>query len=107
MSSLFPWQRVGGLDSFRLSLCLEGRAVNPDRKDAVENPVAWTWKNRAGGRVFTTTLGHPEDFQVAAFQRLVINAIHWALGRPIPERWAGKIEVAVPYHGIRKTAERK
>jgi type 1 glutamine amidotransferase len=82
---------------------LTGRAVDSERKDPVENPVAWTLKNPAGGRVFMTTLGHPEDFQVEAFQRLVINAIHWALGEPVPKKWAGKLNIDVKYHGIRKT----
>lgn len=50
-----------------------------------------------------TTLGHPEDFQVEAFQRLVINGLHWAAGRPVPKKWAGKFAVDVKYHGIRKT----
>ncbi len=81
---------------------LIGRAVDSERKDAVDNPVAWTWKNKAGGRVFMTTLGHPEDFQVEAVQRLVINAIHWGLGEPAPKKWAGKINFDVKYHGIRK-----
>ena len=80
-----------------------GKAVNQDKKDAVDNPVAWTWRNKFGGKVFMTTLGHPEDFKVAAVQRLIINAIHWTLGKPIPTEWAGKIDIDVPYHGIRKT----
>jgi type 1 glutamine amidotransferase len=88
-------------DAKRLLL---GHAVDPDKKDAVDNPVAWTWKNKAGGRVFMTTLGHPEDFQVESVQRLVINGIHWALAKPIKNDWAGKIEIDVKYHGIRKTA---
>jgi hypothetical protein len=82
---------------------LMGRAVNPEKKDAIDNPVAWTWKNKAGGKVFVTTLGHPDDFRVAAFQRLVINGIHWAAGKPAPKKWAGKISIEVKYHGIRKT----
>jgi type 1 glutamine amidotransferase len=82
---------------------LIGRAVDPERKEAIENPVAWTWKNGAGGKVFMTTLGHPEDFQVESVQRLVVNSIHWALGKPVPKKWAGKINVNVKYHGIRKT----
>lgn len=80
---------------------LTGKAVNPDKPDAIENPVAWTWKNKAGGRVFMTTLGHPDDFKVEAFQRLIINGIHWAAGRAAPRKWAGPLKVDVKYHGIR------
>lgn len=80
---------------------LMGKAVNPN-KPAQENPVAWTWQNEAGARVFMTTLGHPEDFEVEAVQRLVVNAIHWELGKPVPQRWAGKIAIHVPYRGIVK-----
>jgi type 1 glutamine amidotransferase len=86
---------------------LMGRAVDSERKDAVDNPVAWTWKNKAGGRVFMTTLGHPEDFQVESVQRLVFNAIHWAIGKPAPKNWSGMINIDVKYHGIRKTAPGK
>lgn len=80
---------------------LMGRSVNPD-KDAIDNPVAWTWKNQWGGKAFLTTLGHPADFRVDAFQRLVVNAIHWELGLPVPQRrgadrWKGKITIDVPY----------
>jgi type 1 glutamine amidotransferase len=81
---------------------LMGKAVNPARA-AIDNPVAWTWRTAAGGRVFTTTMGHPEDFAVAAFQRLVVNGIHWTLGRPVPSPWAGPSEIHVPYRGVRKS----
>lgn len=75
---------------------LMGKSVNPD-KAAMENPVAWTWKTPAGGKSFMTTLGHPQDFADASFQRLVINAVHWTLGKPVPEKWAGKINIHVQY----------
>jgi type 1 glutamine amidotransferase len=75
---------------------LMGKSVNPD-KSAVDNPVAWTWKNEWGGKTFITTLGHPDDFQQESFQRLVINAIHSELGIPIPKKWHGKIDINVPY----------
>ncbi|WP_375446050.1 ThuA domain-containing protein [uncultured Fibrella sp.] len=78
---------------------LMGKSVNPD-KEAIDNPVAWTWKNEWGGRAFFTTLGHPEDFQVQSFQRLVINAIHWSLGRPIPKKQPEKLAINVAYRGI-------
>ena len=80
---------------------LMGKSVNPD-KAAIDNPVAWVGTNSYGAKVFTTTLGHPADFQVEAFQRLIINAIHWQLGKKVPKRWKGKIAMAVPYRGIVK-----
>jgi type 1 glutamine amidotransferase len=82
---------------------LMGKAVNPD-KIATENPVAWAGRNQAGGRVFMTTLGHPEDFSVEAVQRLVINGIHWAVGKPVPKTWAGKLSISVPYRGIQPSS---
>jgi hypothetical protein len=84
------------------TVLLMGKAVKPDRA-AVDNPVAWTWRNKAGARVFMTTLGHPADFQVESFQRLVINGVHWALNLSVPQKWAGKLDLNVQYHGIRKT----
>ncbi|GGD54670.1 hypothetical protein GCM10011514_18540 [Emticicia aquatilis] len=80
---------------------LMGKAVNPD-KAAIENPVAWTGTNSFGAKVFTTTMGHPEDFQVESFQRLIINAIHWELGKKVPKNWKGKIDINVPYRGMVK-----
>ena len=74
-----------------------GHAVNPEKKDAIDNPVAWSGTNTYGGKFFMTTLGHPEDFEQEPFQRLVINAIHWAAGKPVPKKWAGKMEIHVPY----------
>ncbi|WP_411275488.1 ThuA domain-containing protein [Daejeonella sp.] len=76
---------------------LMGHAVNPNNTKAIDNPVAWTGINSFGAKVFTTTLGHPEDFDLEPFQRLVINAIHWASGKPVPRKWAGKFSVNIPY----------
>lgn len=76
---------------------LMGKPVNPNTTKAYDNPVAWTGKNSFGGKVFMTTLGHPEDFQIESFQRLVINAIHWELGLKVPKKWKGKIDINVPY----------
>lgn len=46
-------------------------------------PVAWTHDYR-GARIFYTSLGHAKDFEEEAFRRLLDNAIHWALKRPVP-----------------------
>jgi uncharacterized protein len=43
-------------------------------------PVAWTREVR-GGRVFFTSLGHPEDFTLDPFRRLLVNAARWCLSR--------------------------
>lgn len=80
-------------------LLLMGKAVDSEKDGFIDNPVAWTWKTPAGGKVFATTMGHPEDFQVEAFQRLVVNGIHWTLGKPIPA-WKGKLPINVPYRGM-------
>ncbi|HKH61319.1 MAG TPA: ThuA domain-containing protein [Flavitalea sp.] len=84
------------------SWLLMGHSINPEKTDAIDNPVAWTGVNSYGGKFFMTTLGHPEDFSLEPFQRLVINSIHWASGKKIPQKWAGKIEINVPYRGIVK-----
>ncbi len=78
---------------------LMGKSVNPD-KAAIENPVAWVGTNSYGAKIFMTTLGHPEDFSVESFQRLVINAIHWELGKKVPKKWNGKLNINVPYRGM-------
>lgn len=80
------------------STCLlMGKSVNPNSATAIDNPVAWTWQNASGGKTFFTTLGHPEDFQQEALQRLSVNAIHWAMGMKVPKKWAGKIDMNVKY----------
>jgi type 1 glutamine amidotransferase len=43
-----------------------------------EEPVAWT-NTYKGGRVFFTSLGHPDDFKIPEFRRLLLNGIIWAL----------------------------
>lgn len=86
---------------------LMGKPVDPNKPDAYENPVAWTWRTKAGGRVFTTTMGHPEDFDVEAVQRLIVNAMHWALDKRVPEKWAGKMEFNISYEKPKKAADKK
>ena len=76
---------------------LMGHSVKPDNPAAYDNPVAWTGINSYGAMFFFTTLGHPEDFDQEPFQHLIINALHWAAGKPIPKKWAGKMAINVPY----------
>ena len=41
--------------------------------------VAWTFTRANGQRVFSTTLGHPDDFASPQFERLLLNGINWTL----------------------------
>ncbi|MFN7289576.1 MAG: ThuA domain-containing protein [Pirellula sp.] len=43
-------------------------------------PTAWTFQRSNGGRSFYTSLGHKDDFQIPAFQRLLFNGLVWASG---------------------------
>jgi len=51
-------------------------------EDKVE-PIAWT-RMCGSSRVFYTSLGYPTDFEQPQFRRLLVNAIHWALGQSVP-----------------------
>ena len=42
------------------------------------SPVAWT-RSHKGGRVFYTSLGHPEDINLVPFRTLLTNAVRWTL----------------------------
>ena len=57
----------------------------PDKKP---EPVAWTNRYRKS-RVFYTSLGHVDDFKNPQFRRLLINAVFWAMKKPVP-----KVEIA-------------
>lgn len=63
-----------------VTVLLMGRAG--DRQP--QEPVAWTNKSSGGGRVFYTSLGHPEEFQTPEFCKLLFRGIYWAAGLEIP-----------------------
>lgn len=63
----------------RVQVLLEGTA------DGRTEPVAWTYDYK-GGRVFYTSLGHRDDFEQTPFRRLLVNAVFWAMKRPVAER---------------------
>ena len=55
-------------------------------------PVAWVREHK-GGRVFSTSIGAPGDFENASYRRLVANGLFWAAKRDIPK---AKSELATP-----------
>jgi type 1 glutamine amidotransferase len=64
------------------TLLLMGRADDLQPHE----PVAWTFTRADGGRTFYTSLGHPQDFALPPFQRLLRNGIYWAAGVAAPPR---------------------
>ncbi len=53
--------------------------------DKEPEPVAWT--NKYGkSRVFYTSLGHPDDFKNEHFRTFLINAVFWAMNKPVPKQ---------------------
>ena len=45
-------------------------------------PIAWTHKY-GNTPVFYTSLGHPKDFELEPFNRLMLNAAQWVLAQPV------------------------
>ena len=46
-------------------------------------PIAWV-NTKDQRRVFYTSLGAPEDFEIPQFRKLLLNGVFWALGRAAP-----------------------
>jgi len=57
---------------------LHGEPIDPEDAPTA-GAVAWV-RERPKGRVFYTSLGHPDDFALEAFRRLLVNATRWCLG---------------------------
>lgn len=79
LRGLDPWERPGKV--YRNPEIAEDCSVLLRAVSTLENqPVAWT-RERAGQRVFYTSLGLPEDFRQADFVALLDRALFWAAGR--------------------------
>ena len=62
------------------TVLLEGRLAGKPAE-----PVAWTYVRRDGGRSFYTSMGHAGDFESVHFLRLLLQAIHWAAEKKVPQ----------------------
>lgn len=68
-------------DVKKAGLLLNG--ITSDEGKPVTMPVAWTHQFDKS-RVFYTSLGHPDDFKVPAFTRMLTNAVFWAANQEPP-----------------------
>jgi type 1 glutamine amidotransferase len=48
--------------------------------DNEPEPVAWTNVSKYGGKVFYTSLGHPDDFESKEFRQMLVNGMRWTVG---------------------------
>ncbi|MEC8554034.1 MAG: ThuA domain-containing protein [Planctomycetota bacterium] len=59
-------------------------------KATMTSPIAWTWENEWGGRVFTTTLGHAKSFENPLLVQFYLNGIQWAAGKNVDADFQAK-----------------
>jgi len=68
-----------------------------------KHPVAWVRSTQHKGKVFTTTLGHHEDFTSREFTQLLYNSAYWLVNLkpkvkfPIYQHWANFSEDHFPF----------
>lgn len=55
-------------------------------KPDVQEPIAWVNQRAGGGKSFYTSMGHVQDFQSPQFQKLLLNALKWAVDLPSGSR---------------------
>jgi type 1 glutamine amidotransferase len=80
---LRKWHSDGNLYLVKPLVDLQAKVLlTGSFQDTVE-PIAWT-RMYGSSRVFYTSLGYPTDFERPQFRRLLVNAIHWALGQSVP-----------------------
>ena len=58
--------------------------------DLPAEPVAWVAEYKPGQRLFYTSLGAEENFESAAFRKMVLNSCQWCLAQGSPEKLALK-----------------
>jgi uncharacterized protein len=67
---------------------LIGNGALPHRPDTLTSDTAATMRNEGSGRVAYTAFGHDRStWEQSAFQRLVRNAILWAVGDQVRAQW--------------------
>ncbi|MBI3839262.1 MAG: alpha/beta hydrolase fold domain-containing protein [Planctomycetia bacterium] len=101
---------LAGVKPFRSAGSLyknEGHAIDIDvlMTGAIPEhtePIAWT-RIYKGGRIFYTSLGHPQDFNEESFRRMLVNALFWTTGRtPEPKQQSALSAAAAPEIELKK-----
>jgi type 1 glutamine amidotransferase len=74
-----PFRSVGSLYK-NTDLAADAEVLLTGSIPGHTEPIAWT-RIHKGGRVFYTSLGHPEDFRNVSFRRLLANALLWTANK--------------------------
>lgn len=73
------WHTIGNV--YKVAPLLDGNATILLRgnveEEGLDEPVAWIRKNRYGGKVFYSSLGHPADFENADNIKILNQAVAW------------------------------
>jgi type 1 glutamine amidotransferase/nicotinamidase-related amidase len=77
------WHSTGSL-YYTSPIATDATLLMTGGLDDRTEPLTWV-RTYHGGRVFYTGLGHPDDFRDSQFRQLLVNAVYWAMDRPIPE----------------------
>jgi type 1 glutamine amidotransferase len=77
LAGVEPFESVGSLYK-NTGLAADSEVLLTGSIPGHTEPVAWT-RIHNGGRVFYTSLGHPEDFNNINFRRLLTNALFWTV----------------------------
>ena len=72
------WHSKGNLYLVSPLLDAQAEVLVHGTADGKVEPIAWTRTSATRNKVFYTSMGYPDDFDNAAFRKLLINGIHWA-----------------------------
>lgn len=81
------WHSTGSL-YYTAPLAPDTTVLMTGSLDERVEPLTWIRSYR-DARIFYSALGHPDDFQKPPFRQLLVNAVFWALERPVPEHLSG------------------
>ncbi len=79
LAGVRPFRSVGSLYK-NAGVASDCQVLMTGKIPEATEPITWT-REYKGGRVFYTSLGHPQDFTEESFRRLLANALFWAAGR--------------------------
>lgn len=79
LAGVAPWTSQASLYKNK-GLADDCRVLMTGTSPESTEPITWT-RDYKGGRIFYTSLGHPQDFAEESFRQLLANALFWCAER--------------------------